>query len=85
MGNANQWDSTGQGQGYSISSTPKVGSAVVFKNGVAGSSVIYGHVAFCEYVNPDGSFLISEMNAGGLYKMSWRVLSPQNGIIFVTP
>lgn len=85
LGNANQWDSTGQGQGYSISSTPKVGSAVVFKNGVAGSSVIYGHVAFCEYVNPDGSFLISEMNAGGLYKMSWRVLSPQNGIIFVTP
>jgi len=54
-------------------------------NGVAGASSIYGHVAFCEYVNSDGSFLISEMNFGGLYVTTWRTLTPQSGIYFVTP
>lgn len=85
LGNANQWVESGQAQGYEISTTPKPGSAVVFMNGVAGASPIYGHVAFCEYVNSDGSFLISEMNFGGLYVTTWRTLTPQSGIYFVTP
>lgn len=85
LGNANQWVDSGQAQGYEISTTPKPGSAVVFMNGVAGASPIYGHVAFCEYVNSDGSFLISEMNFGGLYVTTWRTLTPQSGIYFVTP
>lgn len=85
LGNANQWVDSGQVQGYEISTTPKPGSAVVFMNGVAGASPIYGHVAFCEYVNSDGSFLISEMNFGGLYVTTWRTLTPQSGIYFVTP
>ena len=85
LGNANQWVDSGQAQGYEISTTPKPGSAVVFMNGVAGASPIYGHVGFCEYVNSDGSFLMSEMNFGGLYVSSWRTLKPQPGIYFVTP
>lgn len=85
LGNANQWVDSGQAQGYDISTTPKPGSAAVFMNGVAGASPIYGHVAFCEYVNSDGSFLVSEMNFGGLYVSSWRTLKPQSGIYFVTP
>ena len=85
LGNANQWVDSGQAQGYDISTTPKPGSAVVFMNGVAGASPIYGHVGFCEYVNSDGSFLMSEMNFGGLYVSSWRTLKPQPGIYFVTP
>ena len=85
LGNANQWVDSGQAQGYEISTTPKPGSAVVFMNGVAGASPIYGHVGFCEYVNSDGSFLMSEMNFGGLYVSSWRTLKPQSGIYFVTP
>ncbi|WP_455167320.1 phage tail tip lysozyme [Streptococcus sp.] len=85
LGNANQWVDSGQAQGYEISTTPKPGSAAVFMNGVAGASPIYGHVAFCEYVNSDGSFLVSEMNFGGLYVSSWRTLKPQSGIYFVTP
>ena len=85
LGNANQWVDSGQAQGYDISTTPKPGSAVVFMNGVAGASPIYGHVGFCEYVNSDGSFLMSEMNFGGLYLSTWRTLTPQSGIYFVTP
>lgn len=85
LGNANQWVDSGQAQGYEISTTPKPGSAVVFMNGVAGASPIYGHVGFCEYVNSDGSFLMSEMNFGGLYVTTWRTLTPQSGIYFVTP
>ncbi|KGM37000.1 phage tail tip lysozyme [Streptococcus sinensis] len=85
LGNSNQWVDSGRAQGYEISTTPKPGSAVVFMPGVAGSSPIYGHVAFCEYVNSDGSFLVSEMNYGGLYVMNWRTLTPQSGIYFVTP
>lgn len=85
LGNANQWVDSGQAQGYEISTTPKPGSAVVFMNGVAGASPFYGHVAFCEYVNSDGSFLISEMNFSGLYVTTWRTLTPQSGIYFVTP
>lgn len=85
LGNANQWVDSGQAQGYEISTTPKPGSAVVFMNGVAGASPIYGHVGFCEYVNSDGSFLMSEMNFAGLYLTTWRTLTPQSGIYFVTP
>ena len=85
LGNANQWVDSGQAQGYEISTTAKPGSAVVFMNGVAGASPIYGHVGFCEYVNSDGSFLMSEMNFAGLYLTTWRTLTPQSGIYFVTP
>jgi len=85
LGNANQWVDSGQAQGYEISTTPKPGSAAVFMNGVAGASPIYGHVGFCEYVNSDGSFLMSEMNFAGLYQTTWRTLTPQSGIYFVTP
>ena len=85
LGNSNQWVDSGRAQGYEISTTPKPGSAVVFMPGVAGASPIYGHVSFCEYVNSDGSFLVSEMNYGGLYIMNWRTLTPQSGIYFVTP
>ena len=85
LGNANQWVDSGQAQGYEISTTPKPGSAVVFMNGVAGASPIYGHVGFCEYVNSDGSFLMSEMNFAGLYLTTWRTLTPQSGIYFVIP
>ena len=54
-------------------STPKKGCCY-FTNGVAGSSTQYGHVAYVEHVNSDGSFVISEMNVSGEYSMNWRVL-----------
>lgn len=86
LGNATNWASSSQLRGYQVTTEPQAGSAVVFLAGAGGSHPVYGHVGFCEAVNEDGSFLMSEMNAaGGLYSLSWRVLSPQTGIYFVTP
>lgn len=84
MGNANQWVlNYTQTPGASLVSTPKRGDAVIFTNGVAGSSSVYGHVAFVEYVNSDGTFVISEMNVSGEYSMSWRVLKKEAGEFFM--
>ncbi|WP_341871040.1 CHAP domain-containing protein, partial [Enterococcus faecalis] len=52
-------------------------------NGVAGSSTQYGHVAYVEHVNSDGSFVISEMNVSGEYSMNWRVLKKEAGEYFM--
>ncbi|MFM0788401.1 phage tail tip lysozyme [Streptococcus suis] len=85
LGDAANWVYTAPNQGYKVTSQPQVGTAVVFAPGVAGSHTTYGHVAFCEYVNADGSFLVSEMNMKGEYSMTWRVLTPQQGIYFINP
>lgn len=85
LGNANMWVDTGPARGYEVTTTPKVGSAVVFLPGVAGINVPEGHVGFVEHVNDDGTFLFSEMNFTGLYNLTWRTLAPQPGIYFMTP
>lgn len=84
MGNANQWVVNYiKTQGASLESTPKRGDAVIFSSGVAGSSALYGHVAVIEFVNSDGTFVISEMNVQGEYSMGWRVLKKQAGMYFM--
>lgn len=85
MGNGGQWGSTyTKTPGATASDTPHVGDAVAFSPGVAGSSPLYGHVAVVEVVNPDGSFVISEMNVQGEYTMGYRVLRPGSGMTFIT-
>jgi surface antigen/LysM repeat protein len=58
---------------------PVVGSIVVFGVGWA------GHVAYVEHVNPDGSFLVSEMNyygnGGGWGLVDRRTISANDGTI----
>ncbi|MFK4926717.1 phage tail tip lysozyme [Lactococcus garvieae] len=84
MGNANQWVSNYHlTPGASLVSEPARGDVVIFTNGVAGSSPLYGHVAVVEVVNSDGSFVISEMNVQGEYSMSWRVLRKEAGEYFM--
>ena len=84
LGNGGQWGASASAQGYNTTSTPKVGYAASFPAGVAGAAAPYGHVAFVEYVNPDGSFLVSEMNMnGGLYKITYRVISSPAGVNFI--
>ena len=55
---------------------------VQFDPGVAYASQ-QGHVAFVEYVNSDGSFLISEMATPQAYQLNWRVLKAQSGMHFI--
>ena len=75
MGNAAEWPSYARSYGYSVSNSPSAGSAIVFQQGLAGADPTYGHVAFVEAVNADGSLYISEMNVQGLNVISYRTIS----------
>ena len=75
MGNAAEWPSYARSYGYSVSNSPSAGSAIVFQQGLAGADPTYGHVAFVEAVNADGSLYISEMNVRGLNVISYRTIS----------
>ncbi|EPE2440974.1 CHAP domain-containing protein, partial [Enterococcus faecalis] len=75
MGNGKDWSVTGQARGYEVSRTPQAGTAVSFPTGVLGADPVYGHVAFVEKVNQDGSIYISEMNVQGLNVVSTRTIA----------
>lgn len=89
MGNGGFWGQSGRAKGYKVYNRPKVGTAVSFSPGVAGSSSLYGHVAVVEYVNSDGSILVSECNVvnPGSGTVSWRVISARdaNVSLYVEP
>lgn len=69
MGNGGQWADYARSYGYSVSKEAKAGRVASFRGG-------YGHVAFVEKVNSDGSVLLSEMNyGGGRFVISSRTLS----------
>lgn len=76
MGNGGEWGAKGRALGYKVTNTPKVGTAISFSAGVFNSDPVYGHVAFVEVVNADGSLLISECNAvnSGSGTISYRVV-----------
>lgn len=79
MGNGGQWGETGKTLGYNVTNTPAVGTAVSIPGGQLGSNPLYGHVAFVEAVNEDGSILISEANVvkKGTGTVSYRILSAE--------
>jgi surface antigen len=56
LGNAWQWFGQAQSYGWATGQTPRVGAVMVTWE----SS--FGHVAYVEAVNPDGSYIVSEMN-----------------------
>ncbi|WP_251517886.1 MULTISPECIES: CHAP domain-containing protein [Staphylococcus] len=57
-GNANNWASAASAAGYTVNNTPSSGS--ILQTSAGG----YGHVAYVENVNSDGSVTVSEMNYG---------------------
>lgn len=76
-GNGGSWGASAKARGYTVvKGVPKVGWAASFYGGLAGSTPPYGHVAVVEFVNPDGSFLVSETNVIGIGSgaRSWRVI-----------
>lgn len=48
----------------SVDHIPRPGDVASFPAGVAGAYPPWGHVAFVEKVNEDGSIEVSEMNGG---------------------
>ncbi|WP_256925905.1 NlpC/P60 family protein [Enterococcus faecium] len=78
-GNGGSWGASARARGYTVvKGKPRVGWAASFYGGLAGSTPPYGHIAVCEYVNPDGSILVSETNVvnPGSGTRSWRVIDP---------
>ena len=69
-GNANNWASAAAASGYTVNNSPASGSVL---QSTAGG---YGHVAYVENVNSDGSVEVSEMNYnGGPGVVSTRTIS----------
>lgn len=76
MGNGGEWGAKGRALGYKVSNKPQVGTAISFPPGSFGSDPVYGHVAFVEVVNSDGTLLVSECNVvnPGSGTISYRVV-----------
>ncbi|WP_105995922.1 glucosaminidase domain-containing protein [Staphylococcus agnetis] len=74
MGNASDWSYNALTKGYKVTDTPQPHNAVVFQPNQFGADRYYGHVAFVEKVNDDGSIVISETNVKGLGVISYRTL-----------
>jgi len=86
LGNAAQWAYNARAHGLTVTSTPVVGSTVVFQPGVQGASP-EGHVAHVEAVYANGWFLVSEMsfywNGGGFGRVSYRYAHVGAGVSFI--
>ncbi|MGT2751307.1 phage tail tip lysozyme [Streptococcus orisasini] len=83
LGDGQDWVSSLVARGWKQVSSPKEGAVMSTAGGVDGTIASYGHVAFVEHVNADGSFLISECNYKGVQnKVHYRVLHMQSGYSF---
>lgn len=78
MGNGGEWAIYAQNYGYTVTREARSGLAMSIPPGVAGSSSLYGHIAFVEKVNSDGSVLVSEMNVYGEFIISTRTISKED-------
>lgn len=86
LGNGGDWVRSLVAKGWKYSSTPVKGAVVSTAGGFDGTYPQYGHVGIVEAVNPDGSFLVSECNYGGVQdKINWRVCQSTAYYSFATP
>ena len=70
LGDAYQWYSNAQAQGYPVGAAPEAGGIMVtWESGL-------GHVAYVETVYPDGSWLVSEANFEGFGVTDQRLIKP---------
>jgi LysM repeat protein len=69
-GDAGYWYQNASAQGYPVGPTPKVGSIMVTWESWA------GHVAYVEAVNPDGSWVVTEMNWVAFDVIDERTIKP---------
>jgi LysM repeat protein len=80
LGNANQWFAQAQAFGWRTGQTPAVGAIMVtYESG-------FGHVAYVESVNSDGSWRVSEMNFNAWDVVDFRTIKrgsiPLAGFIY---
>jgi surface antigen len=70
LGNAIEWWPNARAYGFAEGQLPRVGAVMVTRESG------YGHVAYVEAVNGDGSWLVSEMNFVGWNRVSSRTIRP---------
>ncbi|MDQ6691671.1 MAG: CHAP domain-containing protein [Candidatus Dormibacteraeota bacterium] len=70
LGNAIDWWPNARAYGFAEGSAPRVGAVMVTRESG------YGHVAYVESVNGDGSWTVSEMNFRGWNVVSSRTIRP---------
>lgn len=63
LGHAISWKPLAEQAGMATGNVPRAGAVIWWPPGMAWTWL--GHVGYVERVNPDGSILVSEMNAGG--------------------
>ncbi|HEM3180814.1 TPA: CHAP domain-containing protein, partial [Streptococcus suis 92-4172] len=86
LGNGQDWVTSLVEKGWKKRERPVVGAVVSTLGGFDGTPSEYGHVGIVEVVNPDGTFLVSECNWGGVQdKIHWRVCKPSVYYTFATP
>lgn len=77
LGNGQDWVRSLVAKGWKFSASPIAGAVVSTAGGFDHTYPQYGHVGFVEHVNPDGTFLVSELNIAGVQdKIHYRVCSP---------
>lgn len=81
-GNASSWAISARAAGYRVDNAPAVGSIAQWNPYASGHSG-YGHVAYVEAVNSDGTITISEMNVRGLGVTSRRTISASSVSNFI--
>jgi LysM repeat protein len=74
-GNAWMWYGNAKAMGYAVGQTPEPGAFMI-----TWESTFFGHVAYVEQVNEDGSFVISEMNFNGWDMIDTRTLKSPHDV-----
>jgi LysM repeat protein len=69
-GDAGSWLAAAEALGWQTGPTPRLGAIMVSHESWL------GHVAYVERVNPDGSFVVSEMNYSGFGQVNFRTIAP---------
>lgn len=71
-GDAWSWFASAQAMGWATGQQPRPGSIMV-----SWENFWYGHVAYVEKVNPDGTFQVSEMNYTQFGVVDYRTVNPR--------
>lgn len=86
LGNGQDWVRGLVARGWRFSKTPVTGAVMSTAGGFDYTLFAYGHVSYVEYVNPDGTFLVSECNYLGVQnKIHWAVKTNQSFYTFAIP
>lgn len=78
--NASKWIEEAGQKGYTTGNQAKVGAIACLPSYLSDAESS-SHLAFVEYLNSDGSFIVSEMPSPNI--LNWRLIQPQSKMTFI--